>query len=116
MTSALNSSSQPGKPSRSGSLPRVTALGGLTESIAKELNESLCGVVVNASACLRKLAADPPNLEGARETAHRTIRSSMRAAEAISLLHDLLSETNKRIESVAPSRRGSSRVTPGGTL
>ena len=53
---------------------------------AKELNESLCGVVINASTCLRMLEKGPPNVEGARETARRTIRNSNRAAQAVSRL------------------------------
>jgi hypothetical protein len=93
-----------------------TTPGGLTESIAKELNECLCGIVINASTCLRMLSADPPNVEGARETARRTIRCSDRAAEAVSHLRALFSETNKRIETVSPSKGGSSRLAPGGTL
>ena len=88
----------------------------MTESIAKELNECLCAIVINSSTCLRMLSANPPNVEGALETARRTIRASNRAAEAVSHLRVLFSETNKRIETVAPSRGGSSRVAPGGTL
>jgi hypothetical protein len=95
---------------------RRTTLGRTIEPIAKELNESLCCVVVNASTCLRMLAADPPNVEGARETTRRTILASNRAAEAVSHLRALFFETNKRIETVAPSREGSSRVARGGTL
>jgi hypothetical protein len=64
----------------------------MTEPIAKELNESLCGFIINASTCLRMLAADPPNVEGARETVRRTIRASNRAAEAVSRLSTLFDE------------------------
>ena len=53
---------------------RTATLGRMTESIAKELNECLCAIVINSSACLRMLSANPPNVEGARETARRTIR------------------------------------------
>ena len=42
--------------------------------------------------CLRMLAADQPNVEGARETARRTIRASNRAAEAVSRLRTLFTE------------------------
>ena len=69
-----------------------TTPGGLTESIAKELNECLCAIVINASTCLRMLSADPPNVEGARETARRTIRGSNRAAEAVSRLRPVFTE------------------------
>ena len=68
----------------------------MTEPIAKELNECLCVIVVNASTCLRMLAAEPPNVEGARETARRTIRDSNRAAEAVSRLSALFTEKKKR--------------------
>jgi hypothetical protein len=116
MRSAPNSLSQPGKRSASGSMPKVAALGGLKESIVKELNESLCCVVINASTCLHMLAADPPNIQGARNSARRAIRASNRTAEAVSHLSALFNKTNERIETVAPSREGSSRLTRGGTL
>jgi hypothetical protein len=96
-------------------LPKVATLGG-TESITKELNECLCVIVINTGTCLRMLSADPPNVEGACETARRTISCTNRAAEAVSHLHALFSETSKRVENVAPSKGGASRVAPGGTL
>ena len=95
---------------------RTATLGRMTESIAKELNECLCAIVINTSTCLCMLSADPPNVEGARETARRTISCSNRAAEAVSNLRALFSETSKRIETVGRSREGSCRVAPGGTL
>ena len=51
---------------------RVTSLGTLTASIAHEVNQPLSGIITNASTCMRMLAADPPNVDGARETARRT--------------------------------------------
>ena len=69
---------------------KTVTLGGMAESIAKELNECLCAIVINSSTCLRMLSANPPNVEGARETARRTIRSSNRAAEAVSRLNPVL--------------------------
>jgi C4-dicarboxylate-specific signal transduction histidine kinase len=47
---------------------RVSTLSALTASIAHEVNQPLSGIVTNASTCLRMLDADPPNLEGARES------------------------------------------------
>ena len=108
MNSAQNSSAQPEEQSESLFLHKVTKHGWTTESILKELNESLCCVVINASTCLRMLAADSPNVVGARETAGRTIDASNRATEALSHLRALLNETNKRIETGAPSVKGSS--------
>src|SRR5262249_19687397 len=116
MSSAANSLSQLGRRPGSSSLRKVTTPGRLTEAIAKELNECLCVIVVNASTCLRMLSANPPNVEGARETARRTICCTNRAAEAVSNLRALFSETNKRIETIAPSGKESSTVALGGTL
>jgi PAS domain S-box-containing protein len=71
---------------------RVMTLGMLTASIAHELTQPLSGIVTNASTCLRMLAADPPNVEGARETARRTIRDGNRASEVITRLRALFSK------------------------
>jgi C4-dicarboxylate-specific signal transduction histidine kinase len=71
---------------------RVTSLGALTASIAHEVNQPLSGIVTNASTCLRMLAADPPNIDGARETARRTIRDGNRASEVITRLRALFSK------------------------
>lgn len=68
---------------------RVMVLGALTASIAHEVNQPLTGIVTNASTCLRMLAANPPNVEGARETARRTLRDANRAADVISRLREL---------------------------
>lgn len=68
---------------------RVTSLGLLTASIAHEVNQPLSGIITNASTCLRMLAADPPNVDGARETARRTIRDGHRAADVIARLRAL---------------------------
>ena len=71
---------------------RVKSLGVLTASIAHEVNQPLAGIVTNASACLRMLDANPPNVEGARETARRTIRDSNRASDVIARLRALFSK------------------------
>lgn len=111
MNSAQNSSVRPEERSESPSLHEVTTLGRMTESILPELNESLCCVVISASTCLRWLAADSPNVEGARETAHRMIHASRRAAEAVSRLSALLNENNNGVKTVAASIKGSSPET-----
>ena len=86
MSSAENSLTEPEERPETGSFRKITTLGRMTKSVAKELNESLSGVVINASTCLRMLEEDLPNVEGARETARRTIRDCNRAAEAVSRL------------------------------
>jgi PAS domain S-box-containing protein len=71
---------------------RVTTLSALTASIAHEVNQPLSGIITNASTCLRMLDAVPPNLEGARETARRTIRDGNRASDVITRLRALFSK------------------------
>jgi C4-dicarboxylate-specific signal transduction histidine kinase len=79
---------------------RVTSFGTLTASIAHELNQPLSGIVTNASTCLRMLAADPPNVDGARETARRTIRDGNRASEMITRLRALFSKKSTTIQAL----------------
>jgi PAS domain S-box-containing protein len=68
---------------------RVSSLGALAASIAHEVNQPLSGIVTNASTGLRMLAAEPPNLEGARETLRRAIRDGHRASEVVTRLRGL---------------------------
>jgi PAS domain S-box-containing protein len=79
---------------------RVTTLGALTASIAHEVNQPLSGIITNASTCLRMLATDPPQVEGARETARRTIRDGNRMSEVIARLRALFSKKETATESV----------------
>jgi C4-dicarboxylate-specific signal transduction histidine kinase len=79
---------------------RVSSLGALTASIAHEINQPLSGIVTNASTCLRMLAADPANVDGARETARRTIRDANRASDVITRLRALCSKKETTIESL----------------
>jgi PAS domain S-box-containing protein len=73
-------------------MARVMSLGTLTASIAHELNQPLSGIVTNASTCMRMLAADPPNVDGASETARRLIRDGNRAADVIARLRALFTK------------------------
>src|ERR1700691_2294435 len=68
---------------------RFTSLGVLTASIAHEVNQPLSGIITNAGTWLRMLGADPPNVDGARETARRTIRDGNRASEVITRVRAL---------------------------
>jgi signal transduction histidine kinase len=79
---------------------RATALSALTASIAHEVNQPLSGIITNASTCLRMLAADPPDVEGARETARRTIRDGNRAADVIARVRALFAKKEPAIEAV----------------
>jgi signal transduction histidine kinase len=81
-------------------LARVTSLGALTASIAHEVNQPLSGIITNANTCLRMLAADPPNVEGARETAHRAIRDGNRASQVVRRLRALFTKKEPTFELV----------------
>jgi PAS domain S-box-containing protein len=79
---------------------RVMTMGELTASIAHEVNQPLSGIITNASTCLRMLDADPPNVDGARQTAQRTIRDGHRASDVITRLRALFTKKDITIESV----------------
>ena len=79
---------------------RVMSLGTLTASIAHEVNQPLSGIITNASTCVRMLDADPPNVDGARETAKRTIRDGRRAADVITRLRALFARKDAVTELV----------------
>jgi NO-binding membrane sensor protein with MHYT domain len=72
------------------SVRRVAFLGELAMSIAHEINQPLGAVVNGASATLRWLATDPPNLQEARQAATHTAREANRAGEVITRVRALL--------------------------
>jgi PAS domain S-box-containing protein len=79
---------------------RVTTMGELTASIAHEVNQPLSGIITNAGTCLRMLAADPPDVDGACETARRTIRDANRASDVIVRLRALFTGKELTTESM----------------
>ena len=78
----------------------ITSLGVLTASIAHEVNQPLSGIITNSTTCLRMLSAEPPNVEGARETVRRTIRDGNRASDVITRLRTLYSKKEPSLESM----------------
>jgi PAS domain S-box-containing protein len=79
---------------------RVMTMGQLTASIAHEINQPLSGIMTNASTCLRMLDSDPPNVNGARETARRTLRDGNRASAVITRLRELFRKKDATAESI----------------
>jgi PAS domain S-box-containing protein len=79
---------------------RVSTVSALTASIAHEIKQPLSGIITNASACLRMLSADPPNVDGARETVKRTIRDGNRVSDVITRLRALFSRKELTLESL----------------
>jgi signal transduction histidine kinase len=79
---------------------RVNALSTLTASIAHEVNQPLSGIITNASTGLQMLSANPPDVDGARETARRTIRDGNRASEVTARVRALFTNKESVIEPV----------------
>jgi predicted ATPase/signal transduction histidine kinase len=79
---------------------RVATLNAIAASIAHEVNQPLSGILTNANTCVRMLAAEPPNLMGAAETARRTIRDANRASEVIKRLRAMFSKETPTTERV----------------
>jgi PAS domain S-box-containing protein len=77
---------------------RVTTMSALTASIAHEVNQPLAGIMTNAGTCLRMLGTDPPDIDGARETARRTIRDANRASDVVARLRALFSKKEFMLE------------------
>jgi PAS domain S-box-containing protein len=62
---------------------RVTMMGQLTASIAHEVNQPIAAAVTNASAAVRWLNAQPPELDQAREAIERVVKDGGRAGDVI---------------------------------
>ena len=72
---------------------RVASLGEMTASIAHEVNQPLTAVVANGHACLRWLAASPPNLLKAVEAAERIVKDGKDAGEVVWRVRALFKRT-----------------------
>src|SRR5262245_45826392 len=77
---------------------RVATLGEMSASIAHEINQPLGAVVNNASACLRWLAGQTPNVEEARKSAALIVKDGHRAGEIIGRIRALVNKTPPRTD------------------
>jgi PAS domain S-box-containing protein len=68
---------------------QIATVGELSASIAHEINQPLAAVVANGHACLRWLAAQPPNLAKAREAVERVVRDGKEAGEVVARIRAL---------------------------
>jgi len=84
-------------------LNRVSMMGELAASIAHEVNQPLSGIVSNASAGLRWLAGEPPNVEEVREGLRRIVRDGKRAGEVIARIRALTRRTAAAPEKLDPN-------------
>ncbi len=68
---------------------RMTTMGELTASLAHEVNQPITAAVNGASACVRWLTRDNPDVREAREAASGVIRNAKRAADIINRIRSL---------------------------
>jgi C4-dicarboxylate-specific signal transduction histidine kinase len=71
-------------------IARITTMGELAASIAHELNQPLGSIVMSGDACLRWLAAEPPNLDEVRQAVEAVIRDGTRASSVLVRIRGLL--------------------------
>jgi signal transduction histidine kinase/integral membrane sensor domain MASE1 len=75
---------------------RVSTMGELTASLAHELSQPLTGILANAQAAQRLLAAVPPNLEEVRASLGDIVADDRRAGDIIRRLRELLKKSEPR--------------------
>jgi C4-dicarboxylate-specific signal transduction histidine kinase len=75
---------------------RLMHMFALTASIANEVNQPITAVVVSASAGLRWLAAQPPDLESARQSLRLIIQEGKRAGEVTGRIGALVKQAPAR--------------------
>jgi C4-dicarboxylate-specific signal transduction histidine kinase len=71
----------------------ASAMTELVAHIAHEVNQPLAAIAANGNACIRWLAADPPNIEEARAAAERTVRDARRASDVIAEMRAFLAQS-----------------------
>jgi C4-dicarboxylate-specific signal transduction histidine kinase len=77
-------------------LNRVMLVGEMTASIAHEVNQPIAAAVANANACLRWLAAQPPDMGEARQALGRIVKNGNRASEVIGRIRSLVKKVPQR--------------------
>jgi signal transduction histidine kinase len=66
---------------------RVTTMGELTASLAHEIRQPIAAAATNASACLRWLTRDSPDVKEACDAASRLVKDTSRASDIINRIH-----------------------------
>jgi C4-dicarboxylate-specific signal transduction histidine kinase len=78
---------------------RVTTMGEMAASIAHEINQPLAAIANNASASLRWLGQEPPNVKKARSVLERVVSDAGRAGEVIGSIRGMLAKGSQdRVE------------------
>jgi signal transduction histidine kinase len=68
---------------------RVSMLGELAASLAHEIKQPITAAIIDANACMRWLAHDPPDMLGAREAGSRMVKAVTRAADIVDRVRSL---------------------------
>ena len=84
---------------------RVTTLGELTASIAHEVNQPVGAMVTNAAACVRWLAAKPPDMAEAKAALANIVADGKRAGEVITRIRALTRRQAPRMELLDVNRK-----------
>jgi NO-binding membrane sensor protein with MHYT domain len=79
---------------------RIATVGELTASIAHEMNQPLNAIVMSASAALRWISLEPPNLAEARQTLAKSIREANRASDVIARIRALLAKSPPEVRTL----------------
>jgi C4-dicarboxylate-specific signal transduction histidine kinase len=77
---------------------RIATMGQLAASIVHEVNQPIGATLLNAETALRRLAASPPNLDGARRSIDRIITDGKRVTDIIGIIRDLAKKAPARKE------------------
>ena len=90
---------------------RVTTVGELSAAIAHEINQPLTGIVTRASAALRWLSRESPDLEKAQESLRQIVEAGRRASDVVASVRAMFKkepldnstvDINKLIRTVLP--------------
>jgi C4-dicarboxylate-specific signal transduction histidine kinase len=79
---------------------RLSSMGELTASLAHEVSQPIAATIMDASACLRWLSRDQPDLEQARAAAARIAQDGKHAREIVSRVRTLFKKGTLQRESV----------------
>ena len=79
---------------------RMMTIGEVGVSVSHEVNQPLMAVVLHGDACLRWLAAEPPNLNEVRKSVDRIIEEGTRAGEIVQRIRALSTKGSTRREPV----------------
>lgn len=81
-------------------MSRVITVGELGASLAHEVKQPIAATVLNAKTCVRWLNRDPPDVREACESAARTVKDALHAAEIIDRIRSLYRRGSPRRELV----------------